>query len=120
MRILSGVAVLLLVGVFFALPLYAAMTACTMPCCQHLGSAHPAITTESLPCGGSVCVIRADETTAAATRSIDPPAVPMLAAPTVTTAIAVLQPPTTFHVALDSGPPPSDAPLHLLNSTFRI
>jgi hypothetical protein len=115
-RISAGAAALIFFAMFFALPLYAAATMCTMPCCHH---ATPGAKLKSdLPaCPTSECLTAADETTVkAVSRYVAPSLVGIAAAP-VTTANVV-----TVADARDIAPSPprSTHDVQLLNSTFRI
>jgi hypothetical protein len=61
-RISAGAAALIFFAIFFALPLYAAATMCSMPCCHH--STPGAKLKSDLPaCPSSECLTAADETT---------------------------------------------------------
>ena len=119
MRILiAGASVFIFFAAFFALPLYAAATLCTMPCCHH-ESASTDIASADLPgCDGD-CAVRTDEVTAASSvrfvaaasaQATPVPAVTAVPAPCTPQAIFVAGVPHASH----------SAPLHVLNSVFRI
>jgi hypothetical protein len=110
-RTLAIASVLVFVTAFFAMPLYAAMTICTMPCCQHQA--------QELTAGCAAgCAIRTEapksETFVPEKRAVDVVA----EAPTVTVVDAV--PAIVPSFDRDTPPVRTAAPLHLLNSIFRI
>ena len=92
-------------AVFFAAPLYAAMTICAMPCCHH----------DDAP---TCCTIGTEKVASTAARTFvpEPPAAiiaPIETAQTVTSTSCGRDVRTHLEV-------PIALPLHLLNSTFRI
>ncbi|GEM_PF-1809201 len=123
-RLIACAGVIVLFAVFFALPLYAAVNLCTMPCCHHDGSSEqPAVGAGMSGCA-SDCSISADAATAAESiRSVAP------ARRGLEHAIAATQVVAAITTASDGVPPVRDearprsssaAPLHVLNSLFRI
>ncbi len=114
MKIVAGTAILVFFAVFFALPVYAAMTLCAMPCCAKTGTA---ISTGMTECA-TTCTIRADQAAPSRTTTLVPeqqldvsPATPVVethARHTIATASCA-----ESHRA-------SETSLHLLNSLFRI
>lgn len=121
-RILAGSGVLLFVGMFFALPLFAALTLCTMPCCDHdNGTNGPVVSADMTPCA-TECAIRTDEATATQAPSIAPGKPAAKRAVVVSVVVAAMDtPPVTAPgdrgVVAGSR---ADAPVHVLNSVFRI
>ena len=119
-RLLAGAGALVFFAVFFALPLYAAATLCTMPCCHHHDTAAPVVSADSFACATD-CVVSGDTATAATSAQFvapaDPVAVHVPATPVVSLVAAA-----DFAAAVDIGPPHASpsAPLHVLNSVFRI
>lgn len=116
-RVLASICVTVFLTVFFAVPLYAAMTICTMPCC------HPTQTTISASMNGcgTECAVRADETTAAAARTLIPQSRTITVTAPLPSAIDVAsEPRMNAAIERDTGPLHGDAPLHVLNSIFRI
>lgn len=114
-QILAGAGMLLFVGIFFALPLWAAMSLCAMPCCHHSDAAK-ALAAGSMPCANE-CSVQAPEAPSTTVVSVQK-------APVVTQALG---PVSTATIALPhrEAPPLAQAraaaePLHLLNSVFRI
>jgi hypothetical protein len=106
-------------GIFFALPLYAALTICTMPCCKHDGANEAAVSAAPTPCATD-CAVRADDATAAPAPTI----APEKRAPLVTNvAVGVEQ--SALVVTANHRPPHDrrrvvDTPLTVLHSVFRI
>ena len=122
-RMFAGAVVLAFLAVFFALPLYAAMTICTMPCCEHdSSSGQPAVSAGMQGCA-SECAIRSDEAATTDTvRTLIPDSrgtVITVPATTIVISASASAPPS---FAFDGGrsPSSSSAPLHVLNSLFRI
>ena len=91
-------------AVFFAAPLYAAMTICAMPCCHH----------DDAP---QCCTIATEKVASTAARTFVPEQ-PVAIAPVEVAAQTV-----SSAAGRDIHTPaevPIAVPLHLLNSTFRI
>jgi len=120
--LIGGVGLLAFLGAFFVLPLGAALALCSMPCCEHRGA------------NGAVSLAPADVTaceTECAVRTEDaapaPPAAvekstgrePLPAVPEAVPAEPALIPfsPSRHSAGFLHG---ADAPLHVLNSVFRI
>ena len=121
-RTLAVSAIVLFVGVFFALPLYAALMICTMPCCDHdTGTAGPVVSAGMTACA-TECVIRTDDATATSAPAIAPEKRANERAAVTTTPIAMVDSPTVTDAgdreAIDGSR--AGAPVHLLNSVFRI
>lgn len=114
-RIPAGAAALIFFAMFFALPLYAAVTMCTMPCCHHASGV--TLKSNLLACPGSECVITADDATVkAVSRYVAPTLVAVAQAPAATTAVSAQ--PVERDIA--PSPPPGAHDLQLLNTVFRI
>lgn len=124
-RLLGGVALIAFLGAFFAVPLWAALTLCTMPCCSHDSGSGPAT------------AMVADMSSGCQTEcSIETPSTRETAVPVVVAAHDDGRPvslPSTiafsgeitkssFILSLAATPVAHgvDAPIHVLNSTFRI
>jgi len=109
-RILAAAAALVFFAVFFAAPLYAAMTICTMPCCQQNAACETA------------CSIGAANAATTAARTVVPQDRRVEIATPIVAAVAAASDVRAVPVVRDAGGihPPNAAPLHLLNSTFRI
>jgi len=121
-RTVAVSAIVLFVGVFFALPLSAALMLCTMPCCDHdTGTAGPVLSAGMTECA-TECVIRTDDATATSAPTIAPEKRAGERAAVMTIAIAMVDSPTVIapgdRAPIDGSR--SGAPLHLLNSVFRI
>jgi hypothetical protein len=113
-RLPAGAAALIFFAMFFALPLYAAATMCSMPCCH--AAAGATMKSNLLACPGSECVITSDDATVkAVSRYVAPSltAIAHVSAPVV----AVSADTQTFAAV---SPPPSSPPLNVLHSVFRI
>jgi hypothetical protein len=120
-RLVAALAAFFVLGVFFVLPLYAAVTLCSMPCCHPQKRADTVVTAAMNGCA-TECAVRADD--------VKPTTVVTLAAentshrgsPIVLTFAHV--PDASIapaRIDRDAGlSHPADAPLHLLNSVFRI
>ena len=101
-RLSAAVLAMVFVAVFFAAPLYAAMTICAMPCCHHDD-------------GPKCCTIGTENVASTAARTVVPVAVVVPAETGQTVCLHIPD------ARIDVPPQPSiSAPLHLLNSTFRI
>jgi len=115
-RISAGAAALIFFAIFFALPLYAAATMCSMPCCHH--STPGAKLKSDLPaCPSSECLTAADETTVkAVSRYVAPSLTAVAHVPVSTSLMASVD---STHRA-EASPPPGTLDLQLLHSIFRI
>lgn len=114
-RVSAGAAALIFFAMFFALPLYAAVTMCTMPCCHH-GSAHATLKSNLPACPGNECVISADDATVKAVSRYEAPS--LVATPHVPTTTVVVAAVHTRDII--PSPPPGAHDLQLLNTVFRI
>jgi hypothetical protein len=115
-RISAGAAALIFFAMFFALPLYAAATMCTMPCCHH--SAPGAKLKSDLPaCPSSECLTTADQATVKAVSSYVAPSLTAVAQVPVSTSLLASVVPTHRP---EPSPPPGTLDLQLLHSLFRI
>ena len=116
-KVLAGAAVIVFFGVFFAFPVYAAMSLCAMPCCANTGTAIGAGMTEC----ATTCAIRADQ--AAPSRATTFAPEPRVSAYIhVSSAAPAVETPVRHAIAIAgcSDETHRGAPLHLLNSLFRI
>lgn len=123
LRLLGGIGLLVFLGAYFVMPLSAAIAMCTMPCCAHGGeNGGTTLTSADMMSCETECALRSDEATSTAAPVVAPQtgaARGVLAA----TVIAVAE-----HSATAAGTEHHttgfvrgfDAPLHVLNSTFRI
>jgi len=118
-RLLGGFGVLLFVAAFFALPLYAAATICTMACCHHASSV--AVTTPEANDCSTECSVGSDVTIdAAQAKTLPAPNRTLHHAITAATAVNISAFRPEVAVVCDVGSSYLTPPLHLLNSTFRI
>ena len=117
----AAVVAFVFVAIFFALPLYAAMTLCTMPCCEQDGSAEIALTS-AMPDCAQTCVINAADVSLprAATFAPEQRTSETIAVPPIAVAAMPSAPPVASESLSADHPRPADAPLHVLNSVFRI
>jgi len=118
-RILSAAGLLLFVGAFFAAPLANALMLCTMPCCLHGSSVEKIVPKTTAPCGTD-CEISAPETTIPAVSTVvqsSPAAAINIDVVGVAEAGAPGEP---IELQPDTSPHGVHAPIHVLNSTFRI
>lgn len=122
-RTLAGLGALVVFGAFFVLPLYAALSICTMPCCGHESDAAEMVVGAGAPACATECGIRSTDATPQAVATVATQNESHRAAPLV---VAVVRLPEArgAHVSLehDTGPAHRGAyaPLHVLNSVFRI
>lgn len=109
-RILAAAAALVFFAVFFAAPLNAAMTICTMSCCQQNEACQTA------------CSIGAGDAATTAARTVVPQERRVEVAMPIVVEVPSAPDVRAVSVVRDAGGmhPPNAAPLHLLNSTFRI
>ena len=124
-RLLGGATLGAFLGAFFVVPLWAALTLCMMPCC-HQADANPssAVVTAAMTGCGTECSIAAGyEVTPRASVVVPTPSQEhgVVLAATSVVAVDVTVPAPV--VASSSALPMVhgvDAPIHVLNSTFRI
>ena len=124
-RLLGGAALLVFLGAFFAIPLWAALTLCTMPCCNPAtGETPSAVVTAAMNgCQPECSIGAADAATQTATVVVPAPAkeLGVSLTPPALSAVGVTVPASV--VDLSAALPMThgaDAPIHVLNSTFRI
>lgn len=123
-RLLGVAGLLVFLGAFFVTPLCAALALCTMPCCEHEdGSSAGSLVSADMAACKTECSIRADEASSTVLPSVVPEPGAYRSAP-VATAVAVVADPSAIAATVDRHAAWSargaDAPLHILNSTFRI
>lgn len=114
-RLSAGAAALVFFAMFFALPLYAATTMCSMPCCHH-GATGKVLKNDLPGCFGNECVITADDATVKAVSRYVAPAPTGIAH----VALAIVAITADAQTLAAASPPRSVPPLNLLNSVFRI
>lgn len=120
---LGGVGVLLFLGAFFVMPLGAALVLCEMPCCEHRASESGSMVAAGMVACATECSIRENEASSTVVPSLVPENGAERSIPVVTAVAVVRDGPAIAPAAagqkagLARG---ADAPLHLLNSTFRI
>ena len=120
-RLLGGIALFAFVGVFVVMPLWAALSICTMPCCHHDAPAATLMSSDSMACSNE-CSVRADDVRLTTVTSVVPETRISLTVPTVEAAEVITTPvvaawSTSFTLWPQRG---ADTPVHVLNSTFRI
>ena len=120
-RLFGGLGLLVFVGAFFVAPLYAALELCAMPCCE-AGSDSPSVSSDAMAACQTECSIRQDAARSTEVVSVMPEGPNRLAASTAAVAVIVAAPAApSVAERLDAASVRGvDAPLHLLNSTFRI
>ena len=121
-RLLGGIALFAFLGVFFVMPLWAAFSICTMPCCHHDAPAAMLMSSDAMACGSNECSVRADDVRPTTVASAVPETRASLTVPTVEAAEVITTPvvaarSASFALCPQRG---ADAPVHVLNSTFRI
>ena len=121
-RLLAGAGAVVFLAVFFAMPLYAAVTLCKMPCCHHDSATSPAMSAD-MPACATDCFVRSDEATAAATKArfVAPENRSVVVISTASFAM-IGDATAPLRTPMDAGPAHAggSAPLNLLNSVFRI
>ena len=123
-RVVGIAGLLVFVGAFFVIPLYAALMICNMPCCHH-GEGHGASAFVSSPMSGceAECALREASATSTITPTIVSPKLTddqlSIAGDQIAEVVASTSPTPVEHDRSPSaeGAP---APLHVLNSVFRI
>jgi hypothetical protein len=120
-RILAGFGVLAIFGGLFVLPLYAALTLCTMPCCHHENGPAGAVVSADMAACETECGFRADDATPTTVAAVAP-GIPKTSPPAIAVAYfpAAPAPPVVFERDAEPLHRGADAPLHLLNSVFRV
>jgi hypothetical protein len=122
-RLFAGLGALVVFGVLFFLPLWVALTLCTMPCCQHENGATGAVVSADMAACATECGIRSADATPASVVTLAAPN-GMLRSSLVAIAVAHLPAAPAAPVACDrveeSSPRGADTSLHVLNSVFRI
>lgn len=123
-RFPGGVALAAFLGAFFVLPLWAALTLCTMPCCHHSGdTSSPVVTAAMTGCQTQCSIAAANEATPTAAVVVPAPAHENGIAPAAATVVVVDVTVVPSVLASSAALPMThgvDAPIHVLNSTFRI
>ncbi len=120
-RLLGGLGVLLFFAAFFALPLYAAATICTMACCHHAPSV--SMTTAEANGCSTECSIRSGVAAdAAQAKTLPAPNRTTHHATTAATSVNISAFRAGNPLALDSShhAPPGGTALHILHTVFRI
>lgn len=124
-KLLGGIGLLVFLGAFFVMPLCAALSICSMPCCEHGDqNGGPSLASADMMACETECAVRSEDAappsspSVAADKSSDRqgPIVVMVAAVPAQPAVAVSSPSRHSEAFLHH----SDAPLHVLNSVFRI
>ncbi|MCM2317240.1 MAG: hypothetical protein NDJ92_19005, partial [Thermoanaerobaculia bacterium] len=111
-------------GAFFVIPLYAAITICGMPCCHHdQGRDADALVSSQVSGCEAECSLREASATSTITPSIVSPKLTDDQLPTAgdqLAAIVVSPPPAPIEHDRSPSAEGAHAPLHVLNSVFRI
>lgn len=116
-RVVGAAGLLLFVSAFFAAPLANAWMLCAMSCCHH--NVAKIAATEGMPCGTTECTISAPDVTIPAASSVSQSSP---SAAIINIDVRVVDAVATAHVELqpDTSPHGASAPIHVLNSVFRI
>ena len=124
-KLLGGIGLLVFLGAFFVMPLCAALAICSMPCCEHGDqNGGPSLASADMMACETECAIRAADAAPTASPTIVPDkssdrdavVVAVLAAAPVEPALPASAPSRHSEGFLHH----SGAPLHVLNSIFRI
>ena len=123
-RLIAGIASFVLLGSFFAVPLYAALTICAMPCCGHGDDdGGTTLVSAGMAACATECAFRSDEATSTAAPSVAPETGAARGVPLLTVVASAPERPAIAALAEEHTPGflrGSDASLQILNSTFRI
>lgn len=123
-KLLGGIALLVFLGAFFVMPLCAALAICSMPCCEHGDqNGGPSLASADMMACETECAVRSDD---AAT--VAPAAIALDKSDREVSTVAVIAELPARPAVLPSSASQhsegflhhSDAPLHVLNSVFRI
>jgi hypothetical protein len=123
-KLLGGIALLVFLGAFFVMPLCAALAICSMPCCEHGDqNGGPSLASADMMACETECAVRSDD---AAT--VAPAAIALDKSDREVSTVAVIAELPARPAVLTSSASQhsegflhhSDAPLHVLNSVFRI
>ena len=120
-RFLAAFGVVFLLGATVALPLVAALSLCTMPCCHHANGGK-VVQADMSGCAPQ-CVLVGDEATAANRQIVMPErSASSTIAPSTPAVTAIADAAPRPPIERDAGwlPDAAGAPLHVLNSVFRI
>lgn len=124
-RLLGGVVLAAFLGAFFVVPLWAAVTLCTMPCCHDRGAnpSSPVVMAPMTACATECSIAATDDVTPTASVVVPTPAQQHGVVLAVTSVLVADVSVPASVVASSSALPMMhgvDAPIHVLNSTFRI
>ena len=123
-KLLGGIGLLVFLGAFFVMPLCAALAICSMPCCEHGDqNGGPSLASADMMACETECAVRSDD---AAT--VAPAAIALDKSDRQVSTVAVMAELPARPAVLASSVSQhsegflhhSDAPLHVLNSVFRI
>lgn len=124
-KLVGGIGLLVFLGAFFVMPLYAALAICSMPCCEHGGqNGGVSFTSADVVACETACAIRSEDAAPASSPplTLDKSSnrdVPVL----IALADGAARPAAPASAAWSHSAGflhHSDAPLHVLNSVFRI
>jgi len=123
-RVVGIAGLLAFVGAFFVMPLYAAIMICGMPCCHHdQGRGADALVSSQVAGCEAECLLREASATSTITPSIVSPKLAddqfSIAADQIVEVVASTAPTPVEHDRSPSAEG-AHAPLHVLNSVFRI
>ena len=117
-RTFGAAGVVLFVSAFFVAPLANAWMLCTMTCCHHSAMATVAAT-PATPCGTGECTISAPDVTIPVASNVSQNS-PVSIINVDVRATVGSAPATHVELQPDTSPHGVHAPIHVLNSTFRI
>ena len=123
-RVVGIAGLLAFAGAFFVMPLYAALMICNMPCCHHdQGRGADALVSSQLSGCEAECSLREAAATSTVTPSIVSPKLAddqlSIAGDQIAEVVASTSPTPVEHDRSPSAEG-AHAPLHVLNSVFRI
>lgn len=121
-RLLAGLGALVVFGVLFLLPLWVALTLCTMPCCHHENGSAGAVVSADMAACATECGMRSDDATPAKVVTLAAQNEVHRSSPIAIADHLPAPPPAPAAFQRETHAPPrgADASLHVLNSVFRI
>jgi hypothetical protein len=119
-RVFSVAGLLLFVGAFFVAPLCNALTLCTMPCCHHGSSGAKIAANPMAPCATECAISSSESTIPVAPTVAQSSSAPVIHMDVIDVASADRAIASAVELQRDASPHGLAAPIHLLNSTFRI
>ena len=119
-RFLAGLGALVVFGVLFLLPLWVALTLCTMPCCQHENGATGPVVSAGMTACGTECGMRSADAAPAKVVTLAAQNGMHRSSPVAIAVAHLPAAPVACNRVEESSHRVADASLQVLNSVFRI